>query len=248
MNKSNFGNYFVIFLLLILSSCDFFQNFEKKVEKINYFEVRSFELVKKNKILKKKISDLEYEVHKLESKNNFLKLKLARLAPIYKSPSGNNTVVKGDNIIGKSKSHGFVDYVEFGLYKWPPEKLRSMGVKYLKNRDYKKSAEFFYTLIEKYADHPLIDDEVLYLLGITSYKSEVHLNWSKKYLELLISKYPRSQYLRKAKLWSALTYLKLDENYKFIEIVKEFGRKYRNTSEWKIISKHYYQSMNNKKK
>jgi outer membrane protein assembly factor BamD (BamD/ComL family) len=54
-----------------------------------------------------------------------------------------------------------------------------------------------------------------------------------------MKQYPTSQYYRSAKLWVALTNLKLGEKKKFFATVEEFRKKYRNTNEWKILSNYY---------
>ena len=52
-------------------------------------------------------------------------------------------------------------------------------------------------------------------------------------------KYPTSSYYRSAKLWVALTHMKLGDKQKFFATVEEFRKKYRNTNEWKILSAYY---------
>lgn len=68
-----------------------------------------------------------------------------------------------------------------------------------------------------------------------------------KHLSSLVKTYPRSQFYRGAKLWLALTQYNMGDQQKFLKTVEEFRLKYRNTDEWKILSK-YYEDINYKVK
>ncbi len=60
-----------------------------------------------------------------------------------------------------------------------------------------------------------------------------------------MSQYPTSKFFRSAKLWSSLTHLKMGNKDRFMATVEEFRKKYRNSPEWKILSK-YYESIEEK--
>jgi len=62
-----------------------------------------------------------------------------------------------------------------------------------------------------------------------------------------VSKYPKSNFYRGAKLWMAMSEYNTGNHRKFASTVEEFRTKYRNTEEWKILSK-YYEDINHKNK
>jgi outer membrane protein assembly factor BamD (BamD/ComL family) len=84
-----------------------------------------------------------------------------------------------------------------------------------------------------------MDDSVLFQSGVASYESDKYHDWAIEHLDRLTKEYPNSNYFRGAKLWSALTKLKVGMKKDFFATVEEFRLKYRNTTEWKILSVHY---------
>ena len=51
--------------------------------------------------------------------------------------------------------------------------------------------------------------------------------------------HPKSDFYRGAKLWLALAQYNNGDHKKFLVTVEEFRLKYRNTEEWKILSRYY---------
>ena len=84
-----------------------------------------------------------------------------------------------------------------------------------------------------------MSDEFYFKAGISSFESGNHHDWTLSHFGALMNKYPTSQYFRSAKLWIALTHMKMGEKQKFFATVEEFRKKYRNTQEWKILSSYY---------
>jgi outer membrane protein assembly factor BamD (BamD/ComL family) len=84
-----------------------------------------------------------------------------------------------------------------------------------------------------------LSDEFYFKAGISAFESGSHHDWTITHFDNLMSKYPTSQYFRSAKLWIALTHMKMGNKKKFFATVEEFRKKYRNTPEWKILSSYY---------
>jgi len=131
------------------------------------------------------------------------------------------------------------DYVEFKTYKWHADDLLKIADKEFKEKNYEKAAQFYTSLINNYGANKSINDELFFKAGIATYESGNHHDWTISHFEALMTKYPTSQYFRSAKLWIALTQLKLGDKKKFYSTVEEFRKKYRNTNEWKILSSYY---------
>lgn len=215
-------------ILLLSTSCDYISKFKDKAAKVNRYEKVSLHLAKKNRELKAEINKLNFEVQSLKSQNHFLALKL-----------------KGNNRAGRSiasipspidiKN----DLVKYDTYKWSEKELLLVARTEFNKKNYEKSAQFFQIFISKHPKSKMLSDEVLFQSSIASYESGRHYNWTKNNLKHLISKYPNSKYYRGAKLWKALANLKSGNRKAFYSTVEEFRKKYRNTSEWKILSAHY---------
>ncbi|MBC7537236.1 MAG: hypothetical protein H7281_00325 [Bacteriovorax sp.] len=131
------------------------------------------------------------------------------------------------------------DYVEFKTYKWHADDLMQIADKEFKEKNYEKAAQFYKSLVNNYPTNKSITDEFYFKAGIAAYESGSHHDWTLSHFETLMTKYPTSQYFRSAKLWVALTHMKLGDKKKFYATVEEFRKKYRNTNEWKILSSYY---------
>jgi len=131
--------------------------------------------------------------------------------------------------------------VKYSVYKWTPDKLLAIGVKEFHFKHYNKAAQFYNEYITRFPKHSKISDDVLFQAGVSAYESKKHYKWAASHFKLLVEKYPRSRYFRGAKLWLALSNLNLGEHKKFMNTVDEFRKKYRNTEEWKILSRYYEQ-------
>jgi tetratricopeptide (TPR) repeat protein len=131
------------------------------------------------------------------------------------------------------------DLVEYKTYKWSADDMVKIADKEFKAKNFEKAAQFYTSLLNYYPDFKHLDDEFYFKAGISSYESGTHHDWTIKHFSVLMAKWPTSQYYRSAKLWVALTHMKMGEKQKFFATVEEFRKKYRNTNEWKILSSYY---------
>lgn len=217
-------------LLISLVSCDYLAQMEQKAEKINSVEVASLHLSKENRALQSQIADLNYQMNKIKVENDYLKLKVTKLE---------NPNSKRARSIASVAPVSSNDLVKFSVYKWKPEQLQSMAQKEFKSKNYEKSAQFYSTLIGHYGKNKNINDELLFKAAVASYESKKHNDWSEIYFSKIMKKYPHSKYYRGAKMWHALTKLRMGDTAYFFQTVEEFRKKYRNTPEWKLMSVHY---------
>ena len=187
------------------------------------FEKKSLELAKENRELRAKVSDLTYKMNQLESKSKYF----------------------ASQAQGKSRSIASVpkmnpdDLVNYEVYKWSPEKLLAIGEKELHFKNYEKSAQFYNELIDRFPKHEIVNDRVLFGAGVAAFETGKRFDWSEKHLASLVKNHPKSQFYRGAKLWLALSQYQQGDHKKFLETVEEFRLKYRNTEEWKILSRYY---------
>jgi outer membrane protein assembly factor BamD (BamD/ComL family) len=117
--------------------------------------------------------------------------------------------------------------------------MMKMADKEFKDKNFEKAAQFYTSLVNYYPEYKHLDDEFYFKAGISSYESGEHHEWTLKHFSVLMDKWPTSQYFRSAKLWVALTHMKMGDKKKFFATVEEFRRKYRNTNEWTILSSYY---------
>ncbi len=188
----------------------------------------------KNK-LTSKVAQLEFEVSQLKSHNKILTAK-----------SGTKTD-KQSRSIASIPQVTTEDLVQYDIYQWSPEKLLAIGEKELYFKNYKKSAQFYNEFLERFPRHELVNDKVLFGAGVAAFETKDYYPWAEKHLSSLVNNYPKSHFYRGAKLWLALTQYNMGEEKKFLKTVEEFRLKYRNTDEWKILSK-YYEDINYKVK
>ena len=186
----------------------------------------------KNQLLSK-VAQLEFEVSQLKSQN---KIFTAKASP-----------KKLDRSIASIPQVTTEDLVQYDIYQWSPEKLLAIGEKELYFKNYKKSAQFYNEFLERFPKHELLNDKVLFGAGVAAFETKDYYPWAEKHLSSLVKTYPRSQFYRGAKLWLALTQYNMGDQQKFLKTVEEFRLKYRNTDEWKILSK-YYEDINYKVK
>lgn len=200
-----------------------------KMETQLQYEKKALTLAMENRLLKAKISDLEFKVNELESKNKFfaaqVKNKTSESAPSRK--------------IASIPAQNPNDLVNFEVYKWAPEKLLAIGEKELHFKNYEKSAQFYNELIERFPKHVLVSDRVLFGAGVAAFETGKRYDWTEKHLDKLVKTYPKSDFYRGAKLWIALAQYQQGDHEKFLKTVEEFRLKYRNTDEWKILSRYY---------
>ena len=202
-----------------------------KLEQQYQYEKASIALARENRLLQTKISDLQYQISELESKNKFLSAQAQGKTPsLASTPSRNIASVPKQNVN---------DMVNFDVYKWTPEKLLAIGEKELHFKNYEKSAQFYHELISRYPQHEIVSDRVLFGAGVAAFETGKRYDWTEKHLSALVKNYPKSEFYRGAKLWLALAQYNQGEDKKFLETVEEFRIKYRNTDEWKILSRYY---------
>jgi TolA-binding protein len=189
-------------------------------------EKKALLLAKENRLLKAKLSGLQYQVSQLESQNKFFVAQL----------KGKETPARS---IASIPAQNPNDLVNYDIYKWTPEKLLAIGEKELHFKNYEKSAQFYNELIGRFPKHELVSDRVLFGAGVAAFETGKHYEWSARHLERLVKNHPKSNFYRGAKLWLALAHYQQGEHQKFLDTVEEFRLKYRNTDEWKILSRYY---------
>jgi len=142
-------------------------------------------------------------------------------------------------LIGKNKTN--TDHVQQAIYKWSPLKLYALTTKEYELKNYIPSAQFGMTLLNEMNKNskisvPEITENFYLNLGIACFQSKIYLKESQQVLRLMISKYPNSPLIVRAKLWLALSYHKTKDNVAFESIMLEFKRKYQNTKEWQLLN------------
>lgn len=245
----------------MLASCSVdLKKIEQKAAMINNYEQVSLKLAKENRELHAEVKRLEFEVEKLKHGGSSIhktehdghkdghgghhdghKEEHALIHEVAKHETAH--VDHGRSIASVAPSaalpEGHKDYVEFKTYKWHADDLMKIADKEFKEKNYEKAAQFYTSLLNNYPNNKSISDEFYFKAGIASYESGAHHDWTLTHFEALMSKYPTSQYFRSAKLWVALTHMKLGDKKKFYATVEEFRKKYRNTNEWSILSSYY---------
>jgi len=201
-----------------------------KAEQVNNYEVAALQLAKENRELKAQISKMSFDIQELKSQNNFLEIKLE------KKKSRKRKIA---SIALQKPLMNSGDFVKQDIYKWNPSQLLTIGTSEFNSKNYAKASQYFHELITRYPKDDLINDEVLFQAGVSAYESGKHYDWANEYLSKLIYDHPSSKHFRGAKLWRALTHFRMGKKDQFYATVDEFRRKYRNTTEWKILSVHY---------
>ena len=209
----------------VVHNQDFWGKLQAKADSVNGYEAKSIALVKEGRELKATIEKLRFDIKTLEAKNNFLEIKLGK--------------DKSRSIASLPTKELENDMVNYDIYKWSIKDMLSMAQKEFSSKNYEKSAQFFNELITRYPKDKAVNEEVLFQAGISAYEAKKHSDWVIKHMGRLISEHPTSKFYRGAKLWTALSYHDLGEKDKFFSTVEEFRLKYRNTDEWKILSRHY---------
>jgi tetratricopeptide (TPR) repeat protein len=193
------------------------------------YEKKALALAKENRLLQVKISDLEFKINELESKNKYFA----------SQSSAKKTAPAPERTIASIPKMNTNDLVNYDVYKWTPEKLLAIGEKEFHFKNYEKSAQFYNELLLRFPKHELVSDRVLFGAGVAAFETGKRYDWSEKYLARLVKDHPKSEFYRGAKLWLALAQYNQGEHQKFLKTVEEFRLKYRNTDEWKILSRYY---------
>jgi outer membrane protein assembly factor BamD (BamD/ComL family) len=203
---------------------------DKKISQTWGYEKASLQLAAENRVLKAQMADLEHKLGLLESEKSALTAQVK-----------NNAQARTIASVPKSKEE---DMVNYDVYKWTPEKLLAIGEKELHFKNYVKSAQYYHELVKRFPEHKIVNDKTLFGAGIAAYEAKQH-DWAIQHLSTLMEKYPKSGFYRGAKMWTALSQYNTGNHRKFASTVEEFRLKYRNTDEWKILSK-YYEDINYK--
>ncbi len=221
-------------VVLLSTSCaklnekvTYLKQLNHKAEVINNYEKVALNLAKRNRDLEIEVSELKFELQKLKTKNSYLAMQMDKEEkPKEPSRSIASVVPAGE------------DLVEQKIYKWTPEQLLATADKEFEGKHYEKAAQFYQTMLTNYPESKEIDENFLFQSGLASFEAGKH-DWTMNSMQTLVKKYPSSKYYRGAKLWMALTNLKLGKKKEFFNTVEEFRKKYRNTQEWTILSAHY---------
>jgi len=206
-----------------LGQFGFWGEFKERAKTVHQYEQRSLELAREVRLLKIKNESLRAEVSKLNLEKEHLALKL---------DNKKRTIAS----IPKQSAN---DLVNYEVFKWSAEKLLGIGEKSLHFKKYEKSAQYYNTLLKEYPQHKLVNDQVLFEAGIAAYESKQHYGWAVDHFSKVVKQYPNSKLYRGAKLWLALSHYHEGDMDNFMTTVEEFRSKYRNTKEWKVLSKYY---------
>lgn len=216
--------FFALVFVAGLNSFGVFSELKEEIQTAHNYEKAALKLAKENRELKAQLSKLKYDLASVKTKNDFLTIKLNK---------------EQKRVIASIPQAKHDDLVNFEVYKWSADKLKGIGGKEFHFKNFEKSAQFYNALLTKYPNYKGIDDKTLFAAGIAAYESGKHYKWAEKHLQALVKNHPRSKFYRGAKLWLALSKLNLGDKKHFYLTVEEFRQKYRNTHEWKILSRHY---------
>ena len=204
---------------------------EHKAILINKYENVALKLAKENRELRVEVKRLEFEIQKLKQETGFKSM--AKSSSHDSAPSRSVASVAPMGLELKK------DLVEYKTYKWSADDMVKIADKEFKDKNFEKAAQFYTSLVNYYPNYKHLDDEFYFKAGISAYESGEHHEWTLKHFSVLMEKWPTSQYFRSAKLWVALTHMKMGDKKKFFATVEEFRKKYRNTNEWTILSSYY---------
>ena len=228
----------MLFMLsLLASSCNFVDHIKQKAhhvrQKANYinkYDRIALILAKENRELKAEVYKLRFEINSLKVKNDHLA----------------STLKGSKNLTGQQFSKRSIasipvenDLVKFELYNWNADQMFAMAQDAFKKKNYEKAAQFFHSISSKFPEDSRIDDLFLFQAGIASFESNNHLDWSMNFLRKIVKNYPRSEFYKGAEMWIGLIYFQKGDKNKFSQIVKDFRRKYKKTSELKLLEQHY---------
>jgi TolA-binding protein len=208
--------------------------FLSKLDQAFHQEKLALKLANENRLLKVKNATLAGVIQQLEAKNYILSQSLES------KKSKEEIITRKIASIPKVDS---TDLVNYDVYKWTPQKLLAIGERELHFKNYEKSAQFYQELLTRFPKEAIISDRVLFGAGIAAFETKKRYDWAASHLKSLVTKYPKSSFYRGAKLWLALSQYNQGDSQQFLATVEEFRLKYRNTEEWKILSK-YYEDIN----
>lgn len=220
-------------VLPLITSCDMIDHVAERSRVLNNLEDRGLALSKENRGLMLKISNLKDDINSLKNQNHYLKIQVDKM-----KSSGTNTIAQR-TIASVAPVTNKNDLVRFDVYKWKPAQMLGVAESEFESKNFEKSAQFFQAYANHFSTKENYNDSFLFQAGVAAFESHKHYDWAVKHFDHLVKLYPTSKFYRGAKLWRALAFLKLGDNNKFFKSVEEFRKKYRNTSEWKILRPHY---------
>jgi len=215
---------------------------EKKAILINKYVIVALKLAKENRELHSEVKRLEFEIQKLKQDSGFKEMaKTEGHGDVHADAHGEVKTAPSRAVASVKPVALEVkkDLVEFKTYKWSADDMMKIADKEFKDKNFEKAAQFYSSLVNYYPNFKHLDDEFYFKAGISAYESGEHHEWTLKHFSVLMDKWPTSQYFRSAKLWVALTHMKMGDKKKFFATVEEFRKKYRNTNEWSILSSYY---------
>ena len=229
-------------LMILLCSCDMIQRAKTEIRVIKENKNVAIRMAKENREMESKIRALYFNIQELESKNNYLQIKLKKGCNQEKiSRLEKRTGRKVASLVAEKTSVPTDKkrmYIKMGAYKWTPNQALAIGANALKTKDYAKAFQYFHAFISQLPNHKKVDDNLLFRTGMAAFESQRYKDGI-AYFDQLIQKFPKSKNYRNAKLWKGISALKLGRKKQFIATVNEFRKKYRNTNEWNILSQHY---------
>ena len=231
----------------VLCSCDMVNKVETRASVVNNAEKVSLRLARENRLLQKEVGDLKYQIETIKSQNKFMAVQLKEYQTSH-DPMNSVGRLPASVPPMDSLSKPREDLVKQSVFHWKPEQLLGVAEKEFKAGNFEKAAQFFHTFGQHHGENKAFDDKFLFQAGISAYESGQHHDWTLHYMGELTKAYPTSQFYRAAKLWQAMTYLKLGKKDKFFATAEEFRKNYRNTPEWQILSAHYEKIVQNYKK
>ena len=123
-----------------------FQELLEDVKRTNEREALAFQLMRENRELRLQVSRMNSRLTAFRLQNQFLTSQ--------RKPSRFPSAVDSKN-----------DLVRFSSYGWKDKKLLKIGRREWRRKNYIKSAQYFYTLIQNYPESSLVDDLVLFSNG-----------------------------------------------------------------------------------
>lgn len=217
--------FFLVFGVLTTQT-GVWEGFREVADNVHKYEFKAKKLAMENHMLKTENTELKTKVLKLRAKNEHLALSMKTKSSIKRK-------------IASIAASGSDDLVQFDVYEWSEEKLLDIAEQSFHFKKYEKAAQYFNALLKKYPNSKLLNAEVYFNAGISSFESNKHYDWAMSNFKEVVSRYPASKYSRGSKLWLALAYHKTGKTGRFMASVDEFRLKYRNSKEWKVLSRYY---------
>ena len=224
-------------LLSTTYGCNYVDDIKTRIDTMENYRVKSLALARENRHLKAEISRLRFEIQSIKAKNALLQTRLDDKVGTVSQKNRGRAIASVKAVYPKN------DLVKYKVYNWKADKMLAIAEDAYKKKQFKKSAQFFKSLTRQFPNHKLINDGTIFKAGMASLESEIHTDWALQYFNRILHEYPTSKYFRSAKLWVAITHLKSGKKKEFVKIVEEFRKKYRNTPEWEILSRHYEKIM-----